>query len=220
MEGSLVAYKVFTNGSVLNASEVNDNLMNQAVITFTNSTARGSAIPSPVEGMLTYLEDTNGYQFWDGSAWTALTGSQAVLQVVTNSTGTTTTTTSTSFADVTDMTVTITPQSATSNIFVFASTLVNAYGTTGGNIYGRLSINDASNTQLEGAKQLFFGNQNFSYTGTASYLDNAYLIGFVASGSTAARTYKLRSAVDSATTSFAVNAFGKVGQMIAIEVAA
>jgi hypothetical protein len=72
MEGSLVAYKVFTNGSVLNASEVNDNLMNQAVITFTNSTARASAITSPVEGMVTYLADTDIYEFWNGSAWTAL----------------------------------------------------------------------------------------------------------------------------------------------------
>ena len=77
MEGSLVAYKVFTNGSVLNASEVNDNLMNQAVITFTNSTARGSAITSPVEGMLTYLEDTNSYEYWDGSAWQSLVGAAA-----------------------------------------------------------------------------------------------------------------------------------------------
>jgi hypothetical protein len=75
MEGSLVAYKVFTNGSVLNASEVNDNLMNQAVITFSNSTARGSAITTPVEGMLTYLEDTDIYQFWNGTAWTNLTSS-------------------------------------------------------------------------------------------------------------------------------------------------
>jgi hypothetical protein len=72
MEGSLVAYKVFTNGSVLNASEVNDNLMNQAVITFTNSTARASAITSPIEGMLTYLADTDTYQFWNGTAWTNL----------------------------------------------------------------------------------------------------------------------------------------------------
>ena len=70
-----MAYKVFTNGSVLNASEVNDNLMNQAVITFTNSTARASAITSPIEGMLTYLADTDTYQFWNGSAWTNLTSS-------------------------------------------------------------------------------------------------------------------------------------------------
>jgi hypothetical protein len=69
MEGSLVAYKVFTNGSVLNASEVNDNLMNQSVITFSNSTARDAAITSPVEGMLTYLEDSDIYESYNGSAW-------------------------------------------------------------------------------------------------------------------------------------------------------
>jgi hypothetical protein len=48
--------------------------MNQAVITFSNSTARGSAITSPVEGMLTYLEDTDLYQYWNGTAWTNLVG--------------------------------------------------------------------------------------------------------------------------------------------------
>jgi hypothetical protein len=64
-----MSFKVFTNGSVLNASELNEFLMNQSVIAFSNSTARASAIPSPVEGMLTYLEDTNTYQFWNGTSW-------------------------------------------------------------------------------------------------------------------------------------------------------
>ena len=64
-----MAYKVFTNGSVLNASEINENLMNQSVIVFTNSSARASAITSPVEGMITYLEDINTYQFWNSTSW-------------------------------------------------------------------------------------------------------------------------------------------------------
>jgi hypothetical protein len=69
MEGSLVAYKVFTNGSTLQASEVNDNLMKQAVATFSNAAARTAAISSPVEGQMTYLEDVNRYDHWNGSAW-------------------------------------------------------------------------------------------------------------------------------------------------------
>jgi hypothetical protein len=69
MEGSLVAYKVFSNGSVLNASEINDNLMNQSVMVFSNSAARTAAITSPLEGMLTYLEDVDRYEHWNGSAW-------------------------------------------------------------------------------------------------------------------------------------------------------
>jgi hypothetical protein len=71
MEGSLMAFKVFTNGSVLQASEVNDNLMRQAVSTFSNAAARTAAITAPSEGMLTYLEDVDRYDHWNGSAWTS-----------------------------------------------------------------------------------------------------------------------------------------------------
>jgi hypothetical protein len=70
MEGSLMAFKVFTNGSTLQASEVNDNLMRQAVSTFTNAAARTAAIPSPNEGMVTYLEDIDALQMRVGSIWT------------------------------------------------------------------------------------------------------------------------------------------------------
>jgi hypothetical protein len=69
MEGSLVAYKVFTNGSVLQASEINDNLMRQSVMVFSNASARSAAITVPLEGMLTWLEDINQYQNYNGSAW-------------------------------------------------------------------------------------------------------------------------------------------------------
>jgi hypothetical protein len=69
MEGSLVAYKVFTNGSVLQASEINDNLMRQSVMVFTNAAARSAAITLPLEGMLTWLEDVNRYENYNGSAW-------------------------------------------------------------------------------------------------------------------------------------------------------
>jgi hypothetical protein len=67
-----MSYKVFSNGSVLNASELNEFLMNQSVIAFSNATARSSAITSPIEGMITYLEDSNSYQSWDGSRWVGL----------------------------------------------------------------------------------------------------------------------------------------------------
>jgi hypothetical protein len=64
-----MAFKVFTNGSTLQASEVNDNLMRQAVATFSNAAARTAAITAPSEGMLTYLEDVDRYDHWNGSAW-------------------------------------------------------------------------------------------------------------------------------------------------------
>ena len=64
-----MAYKTFSNGDVLNASEINDNLMNQSVMVFSGTSARSAALPSPLEGMLTYREDTHDYEAWDGSAW-------------------------------------------------------------------------------------------------------------------------------------------------------
>ncbi len=67
-----MAYKVFTNGSFLPASDLNTYLMNQSVMTFATSTARASALTAPTEGMLTWLEDSNKYQYYTGSAWTDL----------------------------------------------------------------------------------------------------------------------------------------------------
>jgi hypothetical protein len=64
-----MAYKVFSNGSVLQASELNTFLMNQSVIVFSNATARSSALTSPIEGMVTYLEDTNSLNVYNGTAW-------------------------------------------------------------------------------------------------------------------------------------------------------
>lgn len=61
--------KVFTAGEVLAAADVNSFLMDQTVMSFAGTAARGSAIPSPVEGMYTHLEDTDDLQFWNGSAW-------------------------------------------------------------------------------------------------------------------------------------------------------
>ena len=67
-----MAYKVFTNGSVLNASEINENLMRQSVAVFSNAAARTAAITSPVEGQLTYLEDVDRYESYVSSSWVQL----------------------------------------------------------------------------------------------------------------------------------------------------
>ena len=61
--------KVFTAGEVLAAADVNEFLGDQAIMTFATSAARGSAIPTPVEGMYTHLEDTDALQFYNGSAF-------------------------------------------------------------------------------------------------------------------------------------------------------
>jgi hypothetical protein len=63
--------KVFTAGEVLAAADVNSFLMDQAVMSFAGTAARGSAIPSPVEGMTTFREDTDRMESWTGSEWTS-----------------------------------------------------------------------------------------------------------------------------------------------------
>jgi len=64
-----MAYKVFSNGNTLNASELNTFLMNQTVMVFADSAGRTSALPTPTEGMVTFLESDNTLTFWDGAAW-------------------------------------------------------------------------------------------------------------------------------------------------------
>jgi hypothetical protein len=67
-----MAYKVFTNGSVLPASDVNTYLMDQMIMTFANSTARATAITTPSAGMITYLADTDTFEYWDGTSYKSL----------------------------------------------------------------------------------------------------------------------------------------------------
>jgi hypothetical protein len=64
-------FEAFTR---LDASDVNSYLMDQSVMTFAGTAARGSAITEPVEGMVTYLEDLKRYDTYDGSNFVPLAG--------------------------------------------------------------------------------------------------------------------------------------------------
>jgi len=66
--------KTFTAGEVLAAADVNTFLMDQSVMTFAGTAARGSAIPTPTEGMVTYLEDTDALQVFDGTDFIPVAG--------------------------------------------------------------------------------------------------------------------------------------------------
>lgn len=61
--------KTFVSGEILTASDVNTFLGDQAVMTFADDAARGSAIPSPSEGMVTYLSDVNRVEAYTGAAF-------------------------------------------------------------------------------------------------------------------------------------------------------
>jgi len=66
-------YKNFVDGDILTATQVDTYLMEQAVMVFANSTARTTALSGVVaEGMISYLQDTNAVEKYDGTSWVAI----------------------------------------------------------------------------------------------------------------------------------------------------
>lgn len=61
--------KVFTADEILTAADVNHFLMDQTVMSFAGTAARGSAIITPTEGMVTYLEDIDALSIYSGTRW-------------------------------------------------------------------------------------------------------------------------------------------------------
>jgi hypothetical protein len=62
--------KTFAQEEILRAADVNGYLMDQSVMRFADSAARGSAIGTAVaEGMVSYLDDANAVEVYDGSDW-------------------------------------------------------------------------------------------------------------------------------------------------------
>jgi hypothetical protein len=66
--------KTFIDGDVLPASDLNNFLMNQSVMTFATSAARATAIPTPTEGMVTYRNDVDILENYNGVAWVPAAG--------------------------------------------------------------------------------------------------------------------------------------------------
>jgi hypothetical protein len=66
--------KTFIDGDVLPASDLNNFLMNQSVMTFATSAARATAIPTPTEGMVTYRNDVDILELYNGAAWVPAAG--------------------------------------------------------------------------------------------------------------------------------------------------
>jgi hypothetical protein len=61
--------KTFTAGEVLTASDVNQFLAQQTVQVYATSAARTAAVPTPSEGMVSYLQDFNITESYDGANW-------------------------------------------------------------------------------------------------------------------------------------------------------
>lgn len=73
MTTSGTGYKLFGSGNILRASEVNGYLMNQSVMVFASSGARGSALTAPGDGQASYLTDNKVLQVYKaGTGWVTI----------------------------------------------------------------------------------------------------------------------------------------------------
>jgi len=76
-------YLEFQANQVLTAAQVNTYFMNQAVMRFADSAARSSALGTAVaEGMISYLDDTDAIEKYDGSAWVSISQAGDITSVV------------------------------------------------------------------------------------------------------------------------------------------
>jgi hypothetical protein len=178
--------------------------MDQTVMSFATSAARGSAIPTPVEGMVSYLEDSNLMSLYDGSAWkTSLATTGGILQVVQT---VKTDVFSASFTagqvqTITGLSATITPKSTSNKI------LVN-YDVSGGATNGLALILRRAETAISiGAAD---GNKTRVTSGAWSLanrrIGNASATILDSPATTSATTYDLQILnVDSGTNTLYVN---------------
>jgi hypothetical protein len=182
--------KVFVAGEILTAADVNTNLMDQAVMSFAGTAARGSAIPTPVEGMVTYLNDADRLEVYT-NAWKPV---GSVLQVVSTVKTDTFGSASTSYVDVTGLSVSITPSSTSSKVFVLAHVSFggSANVTSSFQIVRNttaIGIGDAAGSRIRASQAFRSTNANDMYTSSMGFLDSP--------ATTSATTYKIQARCES-----------------------
>jgi hypothetical protein len=194
----------FTASQVLTADQMNQSART-GVPVFAGTTERdaafgGSGEKTLAEGQLCYLESTNVVQYYDGAAWATLGPSTSgVVQVKQATKLDTFSTTSTTFVDVTGLSVSITPTSA-SNKVLFVVT-IGGMGNTGSYVNilqllrGSTNILTPTGGTDPGAIQLYQGSagtgDNWCLAQGLTVLDSP--------ATTSATTYKVQARVNNGT---------------------
>ena len=194
-----LGFKDFAVGEVLTSADVDGYLMQQAVMVFADSGARGSALGTATgtavplaEGMVSYLEDNNAVEVYDGASWRSVGGIVAVKSAVFTGTQTNSTASSGSF-DITDLTITHAVSSASNRVL-----LVGNVGQMASNLNtvqcgiafhdgtNFLGIGDAGGSRTLVGSGMINGSSSASNTGSFS-------VSFLHTpGSTSSITYTLR----------------------------
>jgi 5S rRNA maturation endonuclease (ribonuclease M5) len=202
--------KTFVTNTVLTTADVQDFLMDQSVMVFADSDARGSAIATPTEGMVAYLNNSNLMSIYDGANWkTSLATTGSVLQAVTQTTTTEVSTSSTSFV-TTNLELSITPKSTSNKILILVSG--DAYTLAAGrSVIHTIFRGGAGGTNLLGANG--FGATFSSGTDVFGHFSAAHLD---SPNTTSATTYTL---MFRAGTAASVRGIANFGQITMLEIA-
>jgi hypothetical protein len=141
-------YRTFTAGEVLTASNVQDYLMDQSVMVFADSTARATNIGTAnfEEGMVSYLEDSDTVEVYDGSAWASIAPASTSGLTLINTT---------SFSGVSSQSVNDV-FSATYTHYLIIPRATHA--TTAVELQMRLRVAGADNTSTQYRRQRLYGN--------------------------------------------------------------
>lgn len=203
MANTQTSVPVFTAGQVLTAQQMTE--VNTGIPVFATTTTRDAAFGGTgekvlAEGQFAYIEASNTTQYYDGTAWQSVSASK-FGQIVNVSKVDTFTTQSTSFVDVTGLSATITPTSASSTVLV----MVNCKFTNN-NSYSCIAILLRGATNVGGGTAS--GNRPSAIIGpnsTSLGIDSGTTIFVDTPATTSATTYKVQGRVDNANGTFYVN---------------
>jgi hypothetical protein len=195
----------YVSGEVLTAADL--SVTNSGIPVFATTVTRDAAFGGTgekvlAEGQYAYIEATNTTQVYDGAAWVSVGG--VIVQMVNVLKTDTFTAATTTFTDITGMSVTITPTSASNKIFVLAnmqgsnavqvdtaalqlvrnSTLIAQGDAAGSRVVCTSSLNGGSDGNVMAAN-------------IVAYLDSP--------ATTSATTYKLQGRSNQSANTFTVN---------------
>ena len=196
MPNEQTSVPLFASGEVLTAEKMNLSA-GTGVPVFTNTTTRdagfgGAGEKVLAEGQLCYLSDSNIVQYYTGAAWATVGPSTSGLVQLKSATKTTSfSTTSTSMVDVTDVTISITPTSASNKVFVIVAGLTGS-GDNANTWRINLVRNSTDIAQSTGSGAT---DQTLSpFTASASAGDGFSIAFLDSPATTSATTYKIQLA--------------------------
>ena len=207
MPNTQTSVPAFVASQVLTAqqqTEINTGIPVFATTVTRDAAFGGSGEKALAEGQFAYIEATNTTQYYDGAAWLAVAGAK-LGQVVNTVKTDTFTSTSTAYVDITGLSLSITPTSASSKILVFA--VVNGTGPNNVSDVVVQLVRDSTaigNGAAAGSRRVGFAQINagsgFIYGSAITFLDSP--------ATTSATTYKIQGALMTGSGTFTINRSG------------